>query len=98
MEVIGLTTKCTKNKYASGRDGELMLIHRCIGCDALVINRIAADDSAAAILDIFDDSCTTSLLMPDDLDRSGVSMLLAPDRDQVWRQLFGERLVYSEEG
>lgn len=97
MEPIGLTTKRTKNKYARGRDGELMLIHRCTGCEKIVINRIAADDSAAAILDIFDSSCTIHTLLHATLDQSGVSVLTVFDRAHVRKQLFGERLVCSEE-
>lgn len=93
MEPVGLTTKRSKNKYARQRDGELMLIHRCTGCTAIVINRISADDSAAAILEIFDDSCMSSAGLAAELETSGVSMLAAEDRELVYRRLFGETLA-----
>jgi hypothetical protein len=98
MEPVGLTTKRSKNKYASERDGELMLIHRCTGCEKIVINRIAADDSAAAILEIFDSSCTAGAVLHTELDTNGVSMLTAHDRDHVWRRLFGDSLVGVQQG
>jgi hypothetical protein len=93
MEPVGLTTKRSRNKYARERDGELMLIHRCTGCATIVINRIAADDSAAAILEIFDGSCTASTGVHAELGTSGVVMLTVHDRDLVRRRLFGARAV-----
>lgn len=96
MQPIGLTTKRSKNKYARERDGELMLIHRCTGCAKIVINRIGGDDSPAAILEIFDSSCTSGAFLDADLDASGVSILTADDRDLVQRRLFGDALIDVE--
>jgi hypothetical protein len=84
MQPIGLTTKYGRNKYASERDGELMLIHRCTVCAKVVINRIAADDSASALLEVFEDSQAHSAALDD-----GVSILTAHDGDLVRRRLFG---------
>jgi hypothetical protein len=98
MEPVGLTTKRSKNKYARERDGELMLIHRCTGCAKIVINRIGGDDSSAAILEVFDSSCASGLVLSAELDASGVSILTAADRDLVQRRLFGESLVCVEPG
>ena len=91
MRPIGLTTKRGRNKYASERDGELMLIHRCTVCAKIVINRIAADDSDAAISELFEESCRASADLGAELSRAGVSMLGASDRDLVRRRLFGNR-------
>jgi hypothetical protein len=44
MKPIGLTMKKGRNKYQLGGRGELMLIHECIECGSLSINRIATDD------------------------------------------------------
>lgn len=88
MRPVGLTTKRSRNKYAQARDGELMLIHRCTSCDTFVINRIAADDSAAAILEIFDESCAAPELEAA-LAGSEVAPLTAPDRPLVHQRLFG---------
>lgn len=93
MRPIGLTTKHTRNKYARERDGELMLIHRCSGCDVIVINRIAGDDSPATLLEIFDDSCTPSIELKEELESTGVSILIANDRDLVQRRLFGYAML-----
>ncbi len=98
MEPVGLTTKRSKNKYATGPDGELMLIHRCMGCATIVINRIAADDSAAAILDLFNASCSVGAMVHAALNATNVSMLTADDRDLVGRRLFGNSVMEGERG
>ena len=89
MRPVGLTTKRGRNKYARERDGELMLIHQCTACETLVINRIAADDSAVAILAIFESSHEPNDAFHTELDDSGVSILTAHDNDLVRRRLFG---------
>jgi hypothetical protein len=93
MEPIGLTIKRSRNKYAGARDGELMLIHRCTICVKVAINRIAADDCATAIMQIFDSSVQTSATCQDELDHMGVSLLLTGDVDLVSERLFGKRRV-----
>jgi len=91
MRPIGLTTKRGRNKYASERDGELMIIHECTVCPKLVINRIAADDSATAIFELFEESCDSSAAFQARLETAGVSMLTAIDCDLVRRRLFGNK-------
>ena len=91
MRPIGLTTKRGRNKYARERDGELMLIHQCTACETVVINRIAADDSAVAILALFETSYQTSAAFRAKLDESGVFILTGNDRDLVRRRLYGNR-------
>ena len=91
MQPIGLTMKRSRNKYAVERDGELMLIHRCTICAKVAINRIAADDYAAAIEQIFASSVQTGAACQAELDRMGVSMLVAGDADLVSERLFGKR-------
>jgi hypothetical protein len=78
MRPIGLTTKPGRNKYASERDGELMLIHQCTVCPKVVINRIA-------------ESCDSSAAFQAKLETAGVSMLTAGDGDLVRRRLFGNK-------
>jgi DNA-directed RNA polymerase subunit RPC12/RpoP len=56
MRPIGLTLKRSRNKYARERDGEVMLIHQCAECGKLSINRIAADDNEALILQTLEES------------------------------------------
>jgi hypothetical protein len=93
MRPVGLTTKRGRNKYARERDGELMLIHQCAACEAVVINRIAADDSAVAVLALFESSHEPSAAFQNQLDDSGVSILTARDDDLVRRRLFGNSFV-----
>jgi hypothetical protein len=93
MQPIGLTIKRSRNKYAGERDGELMLIHRCMICAKVAINRIAADDSDAAIMQIFDSSTQSGTACQAELDRMGVSMLSSADIDLVSERLFGKRHV-----
>ena len=50
MMPVGLTVKRSRDKYARGLQGELMLVHRCKECGALSINRIAADDDVIRIM------------------------------------------------
>ncbi|MEP7190663.1 MAG: RNHCP domain-containing protein, partial [Roseiflexaceae bacterium] len=91
MQPIGLTIKRSRNKYAGARDGELMLIHCCTICPKVAINRIAADDWAAAIMQLFDSSAQADLACQAELGRIGVSLLLAGDADLVGERLFGKR-------
>ena len=51
MAPTGLTLKRSRDKYAGDARGELMLVHHCLDCGGLSINRIAADDDAVGILD-----------------------------------------------
>jgi hypothetical protein len=90
MQPIGLTIKRSRNKYAGARDGELMLIHRCTICAKVAINRIAADDYAAAIVQILDSSAQVGSVWQAELDRLGVSMLSACDVALVAERLFGK--------
>jgi len=89
MRPIGLTTKLRRNKYASERDGELMVIHRCTVCAKVAVNRIAADDSAAALLELFAASCGQAAELQAELAGMGILMLTADDGGLVRRRLFG---------
>jgi hypothetical protein len=50
MTPVGLTLKRSRDKYAPDNHGELMLVHRCINCGDLSINRVAADDDLDMLL------------------------------------------------
>jgi RNHCP domain len=88
MQPVALTAKRSRDKYNRGH-GELMLVHLCTDCDCISINRIAADDDASTLLEIFNASLalparTRSLLLEADID------FLPPDSlPQLHRQLFG---------
>ena len=88
MQPVALTTKRSRNKYSYGR-GELMLVHQCMDCGEVSINRIAADDDAQTLLDVFSASSalpawTCDLLLEDEID-----VLPPGNLSQVQLQLFG---------
>jgi hypothetical protein len=88
MEPIGLTLKRGKNKYSGGRDGELMLIHRC-GCGAVVINRIAGDDHERSLLECFERSWAASSYVVQELAAQGIVLLTRHEQGLVEARLFG---------
>src|SRR5512138_335612 len=55
MKPVALTVKRTHNKYGNGGNsrGELMLVHQCVECGKISANRIAADDIADFVLEIY---------------------------------------------
>lgn len=89
MQPVGLTTKRCRNKYASERSGELMIIHWCTDCETIVINRVAADDCTAALCEIFMQSSALDASLLDRLSGDDIDMLTTRDQALVWRRLFG---------
>jgi len=89
MKAVGLTLKRSSNKYAHQKGGELMLIHRCDGCGKVSINRIAADDVAEAILEVFENSLYLDNSSRQQLQRSGIRILNANAYKSVIWQLGG---------
>jgi hypothetical protein len=75
MKPIGLTIKQTRKKYASGQPGELMIVHLCTECGSLSINRVAADDDARTIRDVFEDSFRLDAQTISRLENSKVMVL-----------------------
>jgi hypothetical protein len=95
MMPIGLTMKKSRNKYRFESRGELMLIHECMDCKTLSINRIAADDDAESILDIYQNSLKYSSKHHDKCRQQGIEILGAGEMDLVYRQLYGYTLEFS---
>jgi hypothetical protein len=89
MNAIGLTLKRSPSKYATERQGELMLIHQCEACGKVSINRIAADDDEEAILAVFETSQWLDTTTATRLARSGILLLGAADAPLVYRRLYG---------
>lgn len=90
MGPIGLTMKRSRNKYRLEARGELMLIHQCIECEGLSINRIAADDDPESILTVFQDSLLHSHQIRDHCSRQGIGMLGAEAVGMLHVQLQGQ--------
>ena len=89
MQPIALTMKHNRNKYGFGR-GELMLVHMCVGCGKLSINRAAADDDEQTLLSVFADSFALSAQTRDLLRINQIIALEAVNLPLVQTQLFGE--------
>ncbi len=82
MEPVGLTFKKSRiDKYGKEIKGELMLVHRCKGCNKVSINRIAADDDSNDIVNLLGDFSEKQI--------NGISLLTKRDKAEVEKQLFG---------
>jgi hypothetical protein len=88
MQPLALTTKRGRNKYGSGR-GELMLVHLCTGCGNVSLNRIAADDDAETLLEVFNASLALSVRTRDLLLDNGIDILPKESLAVLRLQLFG---------
>ncbi len=89
MEPIGLTMKKSRNKYQREHLGELMLIHECVQCKSLSINRIAADDDSATVMAVFQDSSRLDPQVHALCQGYGIMILQAADSQIVYTQLYG---------
>ena len=87
MRPVGLTLKRDRNKYRRETGGELMLIHQCTDCGTLSINRIAADDDAATILDVYESSIENQIHTFCEVN--GIAALRSTDSVNLHKQLFG---------
>lgn len=91
MMPIGLTMKKSRNKYRLASRGELMLIHDCMECNTLSINRIAADDDSESIVSVFQNH-----LMHGHHQRckqQGIEMLGMRQSNIVYEQLYGQNIA-----
>ncbi len=90
MNPIGLTMKNGRNKYQLDKRGELMLVHQCIECGSLSINRIAADDDSSLIIEIFQASIENHIHSL--CEGRGILMLNANDTEILYKQLYGGKI------
>ena len=89
MQPVGLTLKTEHNKYSPATGGELMLVHQCIECGKVSLNRIAADDVTEELLLVFERGSRMKQQSKLDLMRAEVRILTEFDRDAVHTHLFG---------
>ena len=94
MKPIGLTMKKSRNKYQIKSRGELMLIHECIECGDLSINRIAADDVPDSVMDVFHASLALSHQVRFQCQEQGIMALT--EREVVSAQLYGGNVKIPE--
>jgi hypothetical protein len=88
MAPVGLSIRWSHNKYAKIQDGELLLVHQCTECDKFSVNRIAADDRADVLRQLF----RASLDWVDQLQmliESGIQLLTKNDAWLIDKQLGG---------
>ncbi|HEY9122646.1 MAG TPA: RNHCP domain-containing protein [Brevefilum sp.] len=90
MAPVGLTLKRSRDKYAPDNHGELMVVHRCINCGELSINRIAADDDPEKLLAILKNSTKGRYALLDECRIKGIRLLDEKShRYLVQSRLFG---------
>lgn len=89
MEPVGLTLKKIRKKYGLENQGELMIIHQCIDCGSLSINRIAADDDTDRVLQIFESSVSLDGSIRDQIEKDGIQPLHSKDEPMIHARLFG---------
>ncbi|MBI5358356.1 RNHCP domain-containing protein [Candidatus Amesbacteria bacterium] len=91
MRPIGLTFKAEgQDRYGHEKQGELMIIHDCQGCHKISINRIAADDDADAIINVFNDSLNMLQAAKLFLASKTIWLLSGDDLSEIYKQLRGE--------
>jgi hypothetical protein len=89
MKPIGLTMKKSRNKYQRDSRGELMLIHECVECKTLSINRIAADDDSTTVIAVFQESLMLGRQIQAICREQGIAILSIEDTEIVYTQLYG---------
>lgn len=72
-----------------------MLIHECMECNGLSINRIAADDDSESILALFHDSQMDSYRIKQRCEQQGIELLGMEWYKLVYRQLYGQKATIS---
>jgi len=91
MEPVGLTMKRNHNKYRSDSGNELMLVHQCMDCEQISINRIAADDDTQRIMTVFYASIILSANLRGLFQNQGINLLGCESIEVMNKQLFGQR-------
>jgi hypothetical protein len=86
MKPIGLTFRIE----GSGQFGEVMLIHDCMGCEKVSINRLAADDYDHLVLGIFENSLQMTAEKRTELGEIGLYVAGLDDKSEVLRSLLGD--------
>ena len=89
MRPVALTLKKTAKKYSSAGQGELMLVHLCDECGKPSINRIAADDDVATVLEVFERSRELDQVTNSTLTQGGIVILETGHLLFVREQLLG---------
>jgi hypothetical protein len=89
MRPVALTQKRTSKKYPGEQRGEIMLVHQCEGCGKISINRIASDDNAEILMEVFEISCGMKSIEEFIFAENNIHLLTPNDRPILQVQLFG---------
>lgn len=93
MRAIGLTFKEEGiDKYNNQKEGELMIIHECLVCGKISINRLASDDDEAKILFLFHNSFSLSDKIKQKISSAGIKIASLKDKEKVFIKLFGKSI------
>lgn len=89
MIPVGLTFKKEGiDKYTGKpKQGELMLIHQCVRCGEISINRLAGDDNSDVVMKIFEHSLNMPKELRKRLKKEHIDILAEQNREEVKRQL-----------
>lgn len=91
MEPIALTFKAVGiDRYGKEQRGEIMIVHECLKCGKISINRIAADDNPDEIIKLLDLSITINENTKSKLKLLGINISGEEDREEIKHQIFGK--------
>ncbi len=91
MKPIAITMKkAGVDMLGHKKIGEIMLVHKCIKCEKISINRIAADDNEKEIINVFNNSLNLDSKIKDRVENMRIEILTEKDREDLEKQLFGK--------
>lgn len=92
MAPVALTFKQEGyDRYGERKQGELMIVHQCTGCNDYRINRIAGDDNPVIVEEVYRNSLSLEPETLRALESRGITPLTHEDEAEVMRQLNGDQ-------
>lgn len=73
-----------------------MIIHQCLGCDKLAINRIAADDNTECLLAVFNSTADIQENLRNQIGSQGIRLLVGDDMNIILTRLYGGKVDIEE--
>jgi hypothetical protein len=90
MRPIGLTIKIPRiDKWGMEVKGEIMIIHECVSCGKISINRILSQDDEKEIMKVFRYGIKLDDEKKKKLKNQNVKVLEENDREEIEKQIFG---------
>ncbi|MBW6441794.1 RNHCP domain-containing protein [Patescibacteria group bacterium] len=90
MKPIGLNFKNSRtDKWGGEVQNELMLIHQCIRCQKISINRVLAEDNSSEIIRAYEEGLKLDGEMKKKLGINNINVLSEENREEVETQIFG---------